>query len=492
MRLAQRVPLDLLARVLHLVADIVLLRLFHGSAQFLGGLGVLLFAQLGDTVHLVQQLPGAFLQLLLGFLEVLQLSPLTFVQLVQSLAHQLLFGTHQLLGLGHQAFLFLQQAVGFALDLVRTRPRLQSPGEQVIQGFLDFLLRLPRLGERPARQSRVQRLGGVAASALRLLSPFAGLLSQLLGRLALEPGVLAMAGLVGDAAALLGLLFGSGGLAVLLVGRLLGRARASCSASFARASRWALRSSRTFSSSSSASLRALVRRGSICSSSFSARRSISRLTSVMRSWTADFSMPFCLSASRMRFSSGANRPCHLPRARGSVAGVCSACNSFSWSSAVSFSPFFRRFSASVTFASASRCFLAQAHQLLLHVGLLLVECQIEGVAADDTDLHLVTAAGFLVEADIVEIVGAGAQENDIVFLEAGAVGMAERLQRQFLPELQPAAVAEAAAEPRGSPVPSTATRAEPVRTKDHQRTRRRGCSSRRVRYSRNTERNAYC
>ena len=57
--------------------------------------------------------------------------------------------------------------------------------------------------------------------------------------------------------------------------------------------------------------------------------------------------------------------------------------------------------------SASQHKASTDQQFLLHLGLFLVEDQLNGVAANDVDLHLVAAAGLLVGRYIIEIVGHG-------------------------------------------------------------------------------------
>ena len=165
----------MLSRRAHLLADIVLLGVVEGVAQFPRRLGILLFALGGDAIHLFQQLAGAFLKLLLCLLYIVQIGLLFFGQLRERLAIQpLLLG--ELLDLGLQAFLLLQQPIGLALDFVRTGPRLQAARQQIVERLFDFLLGLASVGQHLARLGRIAFLVGVPTVALRLLAQLARLL----------------------------------------------------------------------------------------------------------------------------------------------------------------------------------------------------------------------------------------------------------------------------------------------------------------------------
>src|SRR5581483_4237513 len=101
-------------------------------------------------------------------------------------------------------------------------PRLQAAREQIVERLLDFLLPLPRLRERFARQRRIGGLLGVMTVAFGLLPQLAGPLAQLLGPLVLTLGFLTLPSFIGLAAALFGPALGLSGFALAVVGRLLG------------------------------------------------------------------------------------------------------------------------------------------------------------------------------------------------------------------------------------------------------------------------------
>ena len=60
----------------------------------------------------------------------------------------------------------------------------------------------------------------------------------------------------------------------------------------------------------------------------------------------------------------------------------------------------------------------ESKQFLLDLGLCGIESKLQSRAADNAQLHLMAAAGLFADGDVIEIVGAGLQNQHVAFAKA--------------------------------------------------------------------------